>query len=123
MNDEDTGVDDEERAINLKGLFGWKKSDFARSDLKKALKDEQFKLQLFQKWDEKKYTVGVIRDKLKVDRVHPRYAKLHNDYLNMYKKAGSSPTVKQRQGKRVRFNPKIEIFGMPKSPQKVNVGE
>ncbi|POM69111.1 Hypothetical protein PHPALM_14638 [Phytophthora palmivora] len=72
-----TAANDEER-----GLFG----DFAKGDLKKMLKSESFKLEMFKKWDA--HTVGHIREKLGVDPLNTRWESLLFDYLNVYKKAG-----------------------------------
>ncbi|POM75069.1 Secreted RxLR effector peptide protein [Phytophthora palmivora] len=92
-----TTANDEER-----GLFG----DFAKSDLKKMLKRESFKLEMFKKWDA--HTVGHIREKLGVDPLNTRWESLLFDYLNVYKKAGDEVVRHANNAKKVKFAKKAQ---------------
>lgn len=57
----------------------------SRNAIKKAMKNDKFKLKLYRKWD--KQTMGGIREQLNVDRYHPPEVKLLFKYLNVYKKS------------------------------------
>jgi hypothetical protein len=84
-------VDDhEERGWSIKSLFGGAKKakipdDFAVARLQEMLRSPSFKREMFKTWDQK-YTVGKIRESLKLER-SPGYAKLLLDYLNKFERS------------------------------------
>ncbi|EGZ11580.1 avirulence protein 1b [Phytophthora sojae] len=89
-------VADEERGFlsGLKKVLGikGKNPDFAKKNLKMALKDQNSRNELYKKWEG--YSVGEIKANLKhTDMYHPREHTLFYGYLNKYKKAAE--TVKQ----------------------------
>ncbi|KAE9324318.1 hypothetical protein PF008_g17142 [Phytophthora fragariae] len=99
----DNDVVDEDRGLDgvFRKVFGLKKSDFAKSDLKKALGDENLRLELYKKWD--KYSLRGIKLNLKhTDRHHPLEKILFYDYLNKYPKADAIVRGKEG-GKTVTF--------------------
>jgi hypothetical protein len=93
----DASVDEE------RDLFGM----FAKAKLKKMMKSESFKNEMYQQWDTK--TVGQIAAKLKVDKYHPRWGQLLFDYLNVYKKGGAEAVRKASNGKTVKFDNKVTL--------------
>ncbi|KAJ8578608.1 hypothetical protein ON010_g596 [Phytophthora cinnamomi] len=100
------GFGDEERVLGstLKKLIGLDSSGFSKRDVKKAIKNKEFKLDLYKKWDN--LNVGEIQKKVKTDIFHPSEAKLLFDYLNMFRKSpASSVKVKRPQNaKNIRFS-------------------
>ncbi|KAJ8527440.1 hypothetical protein ON010_g14823 [Phytophthora cinnamomi] len=88
------GVADEERGIGstIKKLLGM--DGLSRRAIKKAIQNEQFRLELYKKWD--KLTMREIIKKVNADKFHPREKKLLLDYLNEYKKSPASPTSVKR---------------------------
>ncbi|KAG6622776.1 putative secreted RxLR effector protein [Phytophthora cinnamomi] len=75
--------DDEERTFSLKKLVGVEKrpNDFAKAVLKKMTKDEEYKLEMFAKWQQHELTIGEISKKLNVPK-SKRYLPLLLEYVN-----------------------------------------
>ncbi|KAL4167131.1 hypothetical protein KRP22_012618 [Phytophthora ramorum] len=61
-NNNDADVNDEERTFNLKQFLGLEPSTnlFAKSKLKKMLKDENFKIEMFEKWNQQDLGAGEV---------------------------------------------------------------
>ncbi|OWZ19728.1 RxLR effector protein [Phytophthora megakarya] len=90
--------DDEER-----NLFG----DFATSKLKKMMKSDSFKLEMFKKWDD--YTLADISKHLGYHPPNSRWKDLHFDYLNVYKKAQEEAARNVEKVNKVKFSNKLTL--------------
>ncbi|ETL46879.1 hypothetical protein L916_03332 [Phytophthora nicotianae] len=83
------GMNEEERAFNLKAFHGLgkrKPNYFAEKDLVRAMDEREFRGELFAKWFEQKFNAGTIRKKKTRYRLSrlPRFEKLLLIYINKY---------------------------------------
>ncbi|KAH7460738.1 uncharacterized protein KRP23_14444 [Phytophthora ramorum] len=81
-----TPAEDEERAIDFKKVFdvkkwfGLEKKNFSMKTMKKMLQNEQFKTDIFKKWD--KFTVETVKLKIGQKTLNDkRFAELLVEYV------------------------------------------
>ncbi|KAH7464797.1 hypothetical protein PRIC1_010941 [Phytophthora ramorum] len=101
-NNNDADVNDEERTFNLKQFLGLEPSTnlFAKSKLKKMLKDENFKIEMFEKWNQQDLGAGEVALKLGMP-YRTRFKKLLMQYINRGGTTATATAAKEPGKKKV----------------------